>query len=202
MGPRRRSLPGAGVALAALILAMALGGCAQSGGGRRPGLGLSGGRPMVGTLRTSLSRLEAENDQLRRDLADGESDRRRLANRVDQLSTRNEELAARLNDARGMLGQRDDDLDGPSTASAAPRRPTTPAARPSRKAPFTQIPNRIDVEPPPSPDDDPLEQGLFAPPSRSRNRLDPDAQSQAPRRSRLPWLPVARGSSSSTIELR
>jgi hypothetical protein len=195
--PLPRSLPAP--ALVGL-LALLAGGCA----GPNPFLAR---RTTVGALKGSVSRLEFENEQLRREVADARSDHQRLANDLEEAESRNGELAARLDDARNLISQQGSDLrDSSDLGRSEPAPPTTrrtspgPSRRPYRP-PFTQIRGQVEV---PVPDeieeDDSSAVDRVAPLRPSRRRDDPDAQSR--RDSASPWLPVASGASMPTATAR
>jgi hypothetical protein len=116
-----------------------------------------------------------------------------MENRLVQEETLNGDLTARLDDARSLLGQRGLDP-GPSGLDSGGR--TLPAGRSTkkpRKAPFAQIPGRIDSLPP-AEDDPAPERGRGTTPLPSGN--DPGPTSRLDR-SPL-WLPVARGTTEPT----
>ena len=158
-------------------------GCAQSGPMFSRG-------PTVGSLKASVSQLEFENQQLRRDVASLKKDNREIENRLVQEESANGEISARLDDARSLLGQR-----GEATASSVDPGPGSPgktlpagrSTRKGRKTPFAQIPGRIDTD---SPDDG--DQTSAAPaPAGTGWRGDPGPQSR--RDDSTVWLPVAQG---------
>ena len=113
---------------------------------------LTGG-PTVGQLKTSLSHLEYENEQLKKRTAKLEQESRSIENRLVQEQIDNGDLTGRLDDARNLLRDRGvDDIklgsrrrsDGNDESVADDRTParTLPAGRstrPRRKAPFAQI---------------------------------------------------------------
>jgi hypothetical protein len=152
-------------------------GCAQPGP-------LLSGRASVGTLKASVSHLEFENHQLRRQVAGLEADNRKIEQSLVQERSANGELSARLDDARALLGQRGVGADeGSAAASGSSIRSTMPAGnstRKRRKPPFAQIPGHLDV---PAPDDQDPEEG----PEPGREDLGPQSRLDGPR----PWLPVA-----------
>src|ERR1700722_6815097 len=59
----------------------------------------------IGTLKTGLSHLEFENQQLRSKVATLESENRDVENRLVQEEAANGELHARLDDARDVITQ-------------------------------------------------------------------------------------------------
>src|SRR5262249_38429634 len=129
------------------IAASQLVGCAQRGPL------LSGRFTTYGTLKSSLSHLEYENQQLRTQVTKLESENRDIENRLVLEEEDNGDLTTRLNDARNLLTDRGYDLGGSlgraSSSDDAPSR-TVPAAqsnRQPRKPPFARIPGRIDAAP-------------------------------------------------------
>lgn len=168
-------------------LLVTLTGCAQSGS-------LLSQRTTVGSLKTSVSHLEYENQQLRREVASLKGENREFENRLVQEEAINGDLTARLDDARSLLAQRGLDGGGGGSASdhldPAPRKtlPTGQSSRKRRKPPFAQIPGRIDVLPPSS-DDATSSPGWGK--SAKPDHEDPGPTSRLDRSSL--WLPVARG---------
>lgn len=165
-------------------------GCAGSGS-------LLPQRTTVGSLKTSLSHLEYENQQLRREVASIKEEYRQVENRLVQEESLNGDLAARLDDARTLLARRG--LDAGSEPSSdglepagGPARQTLSAARSNRKRrkpPFAQIPGRVNILPPSDGDESGPSNGWGKPAAPSDG--DPGPTSQIDR-SPL-WLPVARG---------
>jgi outer membrane murein-binding lipoprotein Lpp len=120
-------------------------GCAQQGP-------LLSRRTTIGTLKATVSQLEFEREQLRREIAALKSENQRIENLLAQEEATNGELQARLDDARTVLRNRGyDDEFLASPSRSAPNPPATkPAARPSRpgrKPPFARIPAQLDPEP-------------------------------------------------------
>lgn len=139
-------------ATAAALLLAGLAGCSNMPT-------LSGRRVTVGTLKSHVARLETENDQLRRELADKEAERGRLETELSQAESSNGELTARLDDARQALRSQGGDPEALATPSRSPsaRARTAPASdprRPGRRRPFAEIPGRITDAEPSSPDAD------------------------------------------------
>jgi outer membrane murein-binding lipoprotein Lpp len=178
-------------------------GCASSGP-------LLSRQASVGTLKTSVSRLEYENEQLRRELAEAKSENRRISLRLDQEEAANGELTARLDDARNLISKQGSDVGGLAGTArtslhaepADPRPTPPPAGRKPYKPPFAQIRGRIDVPPP---DEEPADD----PPAPSRGvsrgslrRDDLDLGPQSRREGPSPWLPVARGLGAATAGVR
>ena len=87
-----------------LVAIVSLSGCSQS----RPMLSQ---RTSVGSLKTGLSQLEFQNQQLRQQVANLKADNRRIEDQLVQEETANGELSARLDDARNLLGRRGAYLD-------------------------------------------------------------------------------------------
>lgn len=195
--------PGPGRLTGLLVLGLLVGsGCTSSSSG------IGYRRGMVGSLRSSVTTLEAENQDLQKQLADVKAESRRLEDRLVQEEAHSAALAARLKSTRvsSEPGRSDDrsvadlDLDEPRRGSSTPR--ATPAGRSStRKPPVAQIPGEIK----PMPEDD------FEPAPRSSSSRSDDASDLFPSAStrddrsggtrtsqlddsRSRWLPVARGS--------
>ncbi|MDR3632708.1 MAG: cell division protein ZapB [Isosphaeraceae bacterium] len=108
----------------------------------------------TGSLRTSVSHLQYENEQLKRQVADLKSETRNLEDQIVQEEARNGDLTARLDDARHALRGNGADASASSLdpEPVDPPQRTLPAGRSTkkkRKPPFAQIPGRVD-EPPPS----------------------------------------------------
>lgn len=170
-------------------LCVLLSGCAQSGTLLSKGTN-------VGTLKTSLSHMEYENSQLRREVASLKSELRQTEDRLVQEESANGELSARLDNATAMLKRRG--LDGSELADTGPvdsgsglglgsdrPRTTRPAGRPGkkvRKPPSAQIPGRLEVLSPPGGED--------------TTWNDPESPIQRDRP--VVWLPVAGGVTDST----
>ncbi|SIO61010.1 hypothetical protein SAMN05444166_6606 [Singulisphaera sp. GP187] len=170
-------------------------GCAQTG----TGITLPR-RTSMGTLKTSLSHLEYENQQLRKEVAQLKTDSREIENKLVMEETDNGDLRARLDDARLQLSQRGVDFDAQSSATTsrdldggADARNTIPAAQSSRKrrkAPFTQIPGRIETIPRIDPNDD---EHVIDPRPTHGDAFGPQSSLNDPDR----WLPIAHGTTAS-----
>jgi pyruvate/2-oxoglutarate dehydrogenase complex dihydrolipoamide acyltransferase (E2) component len=177
---------------------------------------LNGG-PSVGQLKTSLSHLEFENEQLKKRTAKLEQENRSMEDRLVQEQIDNGDLTARLDDARNLLRdrgvdadvklgsrRRGDDLSDDDDARAR----TTPAGRvtrPRRRAPFAQISSHPTASPTNSDEvkdvqDDQTEAKPKS--SRSRRRRPEDLDKQSSRSGNLEWLPVADADNDSTIQIR
>ncbi|HMB04634.1 MAG TPA: hypothetical protein VKP69_12950 [Isosphaeraceae bacterium] len=178
----------------ALLLASAglLSGCAQSGP-------LLSRGTTLGTLKTSVSHLEFENSQLRRELSKAKSESREFEDRLVQEERTNDDLKSRLDDARNLLSQRGYDLGGSSSPSGLdpgsgdpPPAQTLPAGRSSRKRrkpPFVQIPGRIDTVPPSDAKKGTADDLFEQPSTPSRDEFGPQGRRDDLER----WLPVAQG---------
>ena len=101
------------------MLALLLRGLCSGAGCSGQSSFLTGG-PTVGQLKTSLSHLEYENEQLKKTTAKLERENRSMEDRLVQEQMENGELTARLDDARNLLRERGID-DGRETG-IAPRR--------------------------------------------------------------------------------
>ena len=166
-------------------------GCAQSGPLLSQGAG-------VGTLKTSLSHMEYENQQLRRENASLKAEVRETEDRLVQEESANGELTSRLDNAMVMLKGRG--LGGTDVAETNPNDPgperprtTLPAGRSSRKArkpPFARIPGQLDLLPPSSDGDQASLNGWGSSGLRGVEDADPPGSRDQP----VIWLPVARGS--------
>jgi hypothetical protein len=170
-------------------------GCAQPGP-------LLSRRTTLGTLKTGLSHVEFENEQLRSKVAKLESENREIEDRLVQEEAINGDLTARLDDARNLLGHSELDW-GDSTRSTRRKGPsgdestsrTLPAGRSNRsprKPPFAQIPGRIDVAPPAENEESSRPGMLRTDPLGPQSWRDDDAQ----------WLPIAQGTNGPTSKVR
>lgn len=152
----------------------------------------------MGTLKTTVSQLEFQNEQLQKQVAELKSENRHYEDRLVQEQTENDDLATRLDNAKSLLGQRsgagdvrtgsrsrseDDPVDEPSP-------PKVRRSNSRRKPPAASIPGRIE----PSRDSDDVSLS-DDPPTRSRMTA-----SRRPREER--WLPVARGLGTRQGELK
>ena len=165
---------------------------------------------MVGQLKTSLSHLEYENEQLKKRTAKLEQENRSIEDRLVQEQINNGDLTARLDDARNLLRDRGVEPDvrlgsrrrgdgGDSFADdESARARTTPAARPARqrrKPPFAQIAGSSNALP--STEDDEgtsateSRKGRRAPTDRASRRTDDDLDHHSFHNGPLRWLPVA-----------
>lgn len=169
---------------------VALAGCSQTDN-------LLPSRTTLGTLKTSVSQLEYQNEALRREVAQLKTENRDFEDRLVQEEIANDDLKTRLDDARYLLSQRGVELGGEEASGssrgreAEPRPRTLPAGRSNRKprkAPFAQIPGRIDEAPPVDPAD---EQPSIAPRSGAADPFGPQGRADDHER----WLPIAHGTS-------
>lgn len=158
-------------------------------------------RTSMGTLKASLSHLEYENQQLKREVAQLKTDNRDVEDRLVQEETQNGELRATLDDARHLLSQRGFDFDGqPSStlgnsSDGGERKRMIPAGQSDRtkrrKPPFTQIPGRLEpILRPVVPDDAERETD---PDSGFHDEFGPQSRRSEPER----WLPIAQGTTAS-----
>jgi hypothetical protein len=180
---------------------------------------LTGG-PTVGQLKTSLSHLEYENEQLKKRTAKLEKESRTMENRLVQEQLSNGDLTARLDDARNLLrdrgvesdlklGSRRRDDDGSVDDEEGARARTTPASRSAkqrRKPPFAQISSAPAEIQAPSDDD-----SRSTPASRrnggvksgqSRRPHDDDLDHHSFHTGSLRWLPVADAAGDAPIQIR
>jgi hypothetical protein len=182
-------------------LAGALAGCAERG------QLLSGGSSAQ--MKSSLSHVQFENEQLKTEVAKLKEENRSIEDRLVQEQLHTGDLAARLDNARNLLRDRGLDSDtrlgarsrseGADTDDELARPRALPAGRGTRKPrkpPAAAIPGDLDARLPPAPDGDGDDGGTIsfkapdaAPPGPrladlSRQR-PPDAASD------LIWQPVA-----------
>ena len=172
----------------------------------------------MGQLKTSLSHLEFENEQLKSRTAKLEQESRSMEDRLVQEQISNGDLTARLDDARNLLRDRGIEPDvklgsrrrGDGDDSAAeddgPRSRTLPAGRatrPRRKPPFAQISGQVDVVPP-------IQDGRASASRKRRdvgtNRSDRHADDDLDHHSfntgTLRWVPVADTTTDTPIRIR
>lgn len=159
-----------------VLLAATVSGCAQSGPLLTQGT-------TVGSLKTSLSHMEYENQQLKREVASLKAENRDIEGRLVQEESVNGELSARLDDARDLLRGRGI-ADDTGSDGGAPRTtlPAGQSTRKKRKPPFARIPGRLD--PLPSLEDE----------TEPQSKRDPSADGPQSRLQRNNvWLPVVGG---------
>jgi hypothetical protein len=167
---------------------------------------LTGG-PSVGQLKTSLSHLELENAQLKRQVAKVEQESRGLEDRLVQEQIDNGDLAARLDDARNLLRDRGLDADtrlgsrgqgksqdysaGGDDDSGVHTLPAAQSSRKRRKPPFARIPGRLEDQPKVESDEDRAQKRGSPESVRRTNRFNEDLDHHTSRTSPRTWLPVA-----------
>ena len=176
--------------------------------------------PTVGQLKTSLSHLEYENEQLRKTTAKLERENRSMEDRLVQEQLENGDVTARLDDARNLLRERGlsddvrlgshrggDGLGASSNERDGDQQSSFPERSRSarRKTPFAQI-SGVGDSVAPIEVGDPAEKES-SPRSRTKARrsgrasddeLDRHSYERAPRT----WLPIADSSDDSTISIR
>jgi len=155
-------------------------GCAQSGP-------LASRQTTMGSLKASVSRLEFDNDGLRKQVAELKADNRRAENQLVQEREANGEATAQLDDARDLIRRQGGDastLGAPSkSASFDDDGIPPPVASPGRRS-------RSSTRKPPAASIPRAEPSSFSDPdSTSRLReVGPQSRLDDDR-----WLPVARG---------
>jgi hypothetical protein len=169
-----------------------LAGCAQSGP-------ILSRYTTIGTLKTSLSHLEFENQQLKSKVATLESDNRDIENRLVQEEAVNGDLAARLDDARDTLTQHGANWGGATAGihrgeSPSHTLPTGRSNRTPRKPPYARVPGRLDSTAPADGFNDDFSRPSFP----SGDSLGP----QSLRDDDAQWLPIARGSAPAATKVR
>ena len=180
---------------------------------------LTGG-PTVGQLKTSLSHLELENEQLKRRTAKLEQESRSMEDRLVREQIDNGDLTARLDDARNLLrdrglesdvklgSRRRGDGDDSSSEDDGPRARTLPtgrATRQRRKPPFAQISGNVDEVPP-------IQYGRGSlggsrkrrdvGTNRSDRRTDDELDHHSFNTGTLRWVPVADANGDTPIRIR
>ena len=169
---------------------------------------LTGG-PTVGQLKTSLSHLEYENEQLKKRTAKLEQESRSMEDRLVQEQINNGDLTARLDDARNLLRDRgvepdvrlgsrrrgdEDDSSADDASAGARTMPTGRAARQRRKPPFAQIAGPGNELPSSEDDGSSATQSRKrrdVPTNRASRRTDDDLDHHSFHNGSLQWLPVA-----------
>jgi len=178
---------------------------------------LTGG-PTVGQLKTSLSHLEYENQQLKRSVAKLDQENRSMEDRLVQEQINNGDLAARLDDARNLLRDRGLDPDvrvgarrgsegmGVSDTEAADPRDgdasSNPSGRRRRKTPFAVISGPSDRDWQPQDSDRRERAPRDAKPGNSKRRADDTSDRHSSYRGSTRWLPVADGTDTNAIQIR
>ncbi len=179
------------------------------------------GRPTVGQMKTSLSHLEYENEQLKRTTAKLQKENRSMEDRLVQEQMDNGDLTARLDDARHLLrdrglesevrvgSHRSGDSPGGSARAGDDREPGTfpddGTRSRRRKTPFAQISGGDDAAAPTGDDDPPngqTSESRGARAKRSRRRADAEPDHHSYYTGPKTWLPVADASDDSVIQVR
>ncbi|WP_165250005.1 cell division protein ZapB [Paludisphaera soli] len=179
--------------MALLLVASGLAGCS----GR--GTYITGG-PSTGQLKSSLSHLEFENDQLKTQVARLKEENRQFEDKLVQERLHSDVLVTKLDNARNLLRDQgydsgsDPDLDAPlSRSRTLPAGRTTP---PKRKSPAAQISRASDLDeiPPIRIDDGSRPRSSTRPagsrPASSRTSED---ETLGLNTEDLRWVPIARG---------
>lgn len=202
-----------------VVLGLVCAGLSASAGCSGESRFLTGG-PTVGQLKTSLSHLEFENEQLKKKTAKLEQENRSMEDRLVQEQIDNGDLTARLDDARNLLrdrglepdvklgSRRRGDGDDGLTEDEGPQGRTLPTgrrARQRRKPPFAQISGQGNVSPPgPEKENSSADSrsNRATKTDRSSRRLDDDLDHHSFHTGPLRWFPVANADSDSTIQIR
>jgi hypothetical protein len=161
-------------------------------------------RTTVGSLKTSVSHLEYENQQLRTKVTKLESDNRAIENRLVEEESLNGDLTARLDDARDLITRQGNGWGGDGSVAGSDVRDagegdpssarTLPAGRSNRKPrkpPFARIPGRGDEPPPPAAEEPGVD------PRAPVDGFEPQSWRDDGR-----WLPIARGSAATSSQVR
>jgi outer membrane murein-binding lipoprotein Lpp len=183
----------------ALVLSGLLAGCASPGP-------LTSRQTLIGGLKASVSQLESEKEELRREVAELKADNHRISDSLVEERSRNGELVTRLDGARNILrsqGLERGEFSSASSGDTVPelddspaRRRVAPNNRPApkpRKTPFAEIPGRS------TNDGFGDSAGGFDTP---RSSMGEDFSPQARRDTDARWLPVTRGVSEPGSRLR
>jgi hypothetical protein len=152
----------------------------------------------IGTLKTSLSHLEFENQQLRSKVAGLESENRDIENRLVREEAVNGDLSARLDDARDVMAKNGTNWGsssgGPSRDDSTSRAlPAGRSSRTPRKPPFARIPGQLDSAPPADGYDDEYNRATVP----STDAFGPQGL-----RDDGQWLPIARGATAPATKVR
>jgi hypothetical protein len=185
------------LALGLAALGLVAAGCAQDGTfvGPRP-------NSTVGSLKTSVTQLEHDNEQMRKQVAGLEADKRRLTEKLSQERLANDDLSTRLDNARALLGRKGPGEGSSDTSQADadwsdshPGRtaPASRSGRSPRKPPFAQIGG---IRPAPEADDPDTEDEPSPAPAPT-TRIEP-ASAPARGQESLRWLPIATGAADSS----
>lgn len=176
--------------LAALTIS-ALGGCAQPGP-------IQSHMTTVRGLKASVSQLEFEKERMEKRIAELDAKNRELADRVLEEETARDSAISRLDNARRELRRQGVELeDDARTAEnnepgSQSTRPASQSNRKKRKAPFAQIPARIETIPSnDSPNDSSEDTGLV-PEKGERLEFGPQSRLET----NDSWTPIARSRAS------
>jgi hypothetical protein len=172
----------------------------------------------MGQLKTSLSHLEYENEQLKKTTAKLERENRSMEDRLVQEQMENGDLTARLDDARNLLRDRGMDPDvrvgshrGDALGARSPDRERGDRSSydgsrsERRKTPFAQISGAgdkltpIDVDNPAESDPSARRRKRTR---RSVERTEDEPEEHSYHRAPQSWLPVADRSDDSIIRIR
>ncbi len=165
---------------ACLLIAEA--GCSQSGG-------FTSRQTTTNNLKASVSQLQFENDNLKKQMGELRADASRTETELAQERDANGELSARLDDAKDLIRRKGGDATALNSSSHDPdpdavpppyTRPPARRAKGGRKPPAAQIP-RVEFDP------SGFEDKSLEPSSHTRDP-GPQAWLDDDR-----WLPVARG---------
>ncbi len=115
-------------ALGIAAYGLAAAGCAQDSS-------WVGSNSTVGSLKTSVTQLEHDNAQMRKQVADLESEKRRLSEKLAQERVTNDDLSTRLDNARGLLSRKGL---GESASDTSQADADWSDSRPSRTAPASR----------------------------------------------------------------
>ena len=183
----------------ALASALSLAGAVLVAGCTQPGP-ITSHRTLVGGLKTNVVNLESENDELRKQVATYKSESRDFEDQLVQERAHGDDLATRLDNAKGLLGRTGgidrevssrSDLEPPSSSRSTfsdsdpipPPRNARKSSRATRKPPAASIPSPVELDPPASTSSN--EDRAWGP----QSRLNADDQ----------WLPIASGTGSTRV---
>lgn len=176
-------------------------GCAQSGP-------IATHRNTVGSLKSSVSQLEYDNGNLRKQVADLKTESTRIGNKLDEETSVNGELSARLDDAKDLIRRQGGDETAIGRSSGGASKASTSTA------------SNDDEIPPPAKSPIRRSRGGRKPPAAQIPRIEPandsgpgginpasETYDPGPQASRFEddgrWLPVARGRSrNGAVEVR
>jgi len=174
----------------------------------------------LGQLKTSLSHLEYENEQLKKTTAKLQRENRSMEDRLVQEQMENGDLTARLDDARNLLRDRGVDADvrlgshrggdtlGGSTSDSASEPDRLPDGSRSRRrrTPFAQISAGNDSGASSDPDDAATDTDSGDRPRsrtrRSPRRTDDERDQHSFHKAPQSWMPIADNTDDSMIQIR